>query len=456
MPHPFGQPRSRREALTALAAGSGALLWPWRALAAAGPVVEPEQFGPIADERGDAAPAINAAIADLVSAGGGTLRFRSGKTYLLGSTVAATARSGEAFNASIGLPAGARNLVIDLNGATLRQVSDAFSIGTAYRMFNDRQVADSAVALAGTARRGDTSVRLRGNARPMPGAVVMLVAGNTLVNGAYAPMAEMAVIARAAGDRVWFDRPLRKDYIPHGNWPHGLIDVTALSLRNLAIVGPGRIVNTRRRVGNVLQANGLTMENVTCEGRGGMNLRGRDIVVTDCSAAIQADWKAPVYRPYCLAFDTGTSDVAVRNFHAAGGDNMAFLHLHEGQANVAVSDLVIENGTRTDPRGESPAAISILGGSWNVSIARARVVNNPQGSAIEARRSGAAQTAQSDLSLTDLAVEGWFRDSPVRIVADTGRIDGLDLRRARTSRGKPLALIGGRPELQRIQGWAPG
>jgi hypothetical protein len=450
---------SRRRALGWLAAGGGAALWPSSLLSqSAATVVEPEAFGHFGDGQGDAAPAINAAIAALARGDGGTLRFRSGKTYLLDATVDATAQTAEAYRSSIAIPPAAKDITFDLNGAVLRQVSDAMTFGCSYRLFNDRKVADTAIPLAAPASRGDASVHLRSTAAVRPGMICMLVARNTLADKDYAPIAEMLVISRVEGNSVLFDRTLRKDYRPNGNWPFGLIDASAISAINIAIVGPGRVINDRRRASNLIQLLGARVQNVTFEGRGGLGLRGRDILVTDCSAAIQANWSPPVFRPFCLAFDTGSSDVRVHNFHATGGSNMTYLHLHEAQANVAVSGLSIRNGTLSDPHGEQQSAISILGGSWSVVIASTRVTNNPQGSAIEARRSGSAGTAQSELTLSNIAIDGQFRTTPVLVAAQDGsvRIDRLDLRGAHTIGGKPLMQIGGQPEMSEIQGWPRG
>lgn len=443
-------PSSRRRALGWLAAGGGAALWPSSGTAqTSSMVVEAESFGKFGDAQGDAAPAINAAMAALVRSGGGTLRFRSGKTYLCDAIAGASARTSEAYRSSIALPPGARNIVFDLNGAIIRQVSDAMTFGAGYRLFNDRKVADTAVPLAASAKRGDQSVRLRASGAFVPGQVCMLLAGNTVPN-AYSPIAEMLVVSRVAGDTVWFDRPLRKDYRPRGNTPFGLIDATPVSASNIALLGPGRVINERRRTGNFLQILGMRMDGVSCEGRGGMGLRGRDITVTNCSASIEANWSKPVFRPYCLAFDTGTSDVTVRNFRASGGSNMTYLHLHEGQANARISNFVIENGIHFDPQGENDAAISILGASWNVAIDGATVVNNPQGAAITARESPAAGAGDVGLALSNIVVQGVFRQTPVVILEKHPfHIDGLDLRRARGPRA-PVLRFEGNPLLSNV------
>jgi hypothetical protein len=147
--------------------------------------------------------------------------------------------------------------------------------------------------------------------------------------------------------------------------------------------------------------------------------------------------------------------VSVKNFTASGGSNMTFLHLHEGQANVSVSNLVIQNGTRFDPAGETPSAISILGSSWNVTIDRARIVNNPQGGAIAARQSPQAGAGNNGLILRDIVVDGQFRETPVVIVDDdTVRVEGLDLRNAYAREGRPRMRIRGNHQLSNVLGWS--
>ncbi len=408
------------------------------------PVMTPEMFGLIADGNGDATHAIDAAVEFLVGHGGGTLRFHPGKVYRLASDLSETKISNPAHAASIGLPAGASNLIFDLNGATLLQACDAYTFGAKYRLFNDAVMKRQIVRLAGRLpRRGDSSVLLSTNPGFRVGDVVVLVSRNVTPQ-AYAPVAEMLTIGSIAGKVVNFVEPVSKDHETDGRELAGLIRITEHHVRNCAIIGPGTIVNQQRRAGNILQVIGFEMRNIRCEGRGGFNIRGRHVVVEDCVSLIQADWSAPVYRPYALAFDTGTTDVTVRNFVADGGDNVTYLHLHEGLADVDIANVTVRNGTRYDNAGEPVAAISIRGTSWNVTIDGVTITNNPQGPGIEARKSVVVRGGNRDLIIRNVRMEGSFRQRAFVLVDDEpAQVSALDLSAVRRGRGIETFVIEG-------------
>jgi hypothetical protein len=454
----------RRRALAGIAAiGGTAGLMGGRLLAASGVpsrVVEPEDFAAIGDGRGDAAAAINAAIAELVQRGGGTLRLRSGKTYRLETTDPRTAATHPDYLSSIGLPPGAHDIVIDLNGAVLLQVADAHTIGSAFSFYNAPRLTPSVRPMRGTPQRGDSVVELAPGAQlPRVGSVVMLAAGNTTPE-AFAPVAEMQIVSGISGRVVHFDRPLAKSYRPFakawfGAVPYGLFDLTDRSARNIALIGPGRIVNTRRRAGNLMQVLGLSVRGVSCEGRGGLALRGRDVEVIDCSARIQADWRKPIFRPVCCALDTGTSHATIRNFEASGGTGVTFLHLHEALADVEVSGLTIMNGNTYDPAAEGNGAISILGSSWNVTIDGATIVNNPQGWGIRAVKSSIGAGGNRNLKLRNITLAGDFRLAPVLIDDDAEvLLDNIDISRARIvpprNAARKLEVKGARVKLGKV------
>jgi hypothetical protein len=454
---------TRRQTLASLAAASGAAALPADWLGAApvpSLVVEPEDFAQIADGRGDAAAAINSALGELARRGGGTLRFRRGKTYRLETSDPRTAATHPAYLASIGLPGGAHDIVIDLNGAVLLQVVDAYTIGSAFAIFNTPRLIGDVLPMRGTPQRGDGAVELApGLAVPRAGSVVMLAAGNT-TPGSFAPVAEMQVVSSVNGRTLHFDRPLAKSYHrfgrgPSGEAPFGLFDVTGRSLRNISLIGPGRIVNDKRRAGNLMQIVGLTVRNVTCEGRGGLAMRGRDLAMLDCSAEIRANWRQPIYRPICCGFDTGTSHARIRNFQADGGSGATYLHLHEALADIAVEGLSIVNGTTFDPAAEGNGAISILGSSWNVSIDGATIANNPQGWGIRAVQSSIGAGGNRALRLQNITLAGEFRLEPVLIDDDSDVLLGnIDVSRARvvpSRKGvRKLLLKGPRVKLGKV------
>lgn len=450
---------SRRDMLRQLAvpagfafAGGSALLRATPQASEAGTVVEAEDFGGPAPVSGDAAPALRAALADLAGRGGGTLRLRTGKTYRLESIDPATRQLPSALQASIGLPAGSANINIDLNGATLLQVAVAATIGPGYRRFNDPQLASSVSEIAGEPRRGDRSVRLRSGSAPAPGAVVMLVSGNTTPRRqTYLPVAEMLVVADASHGEVAFDRPLAKDHRRLAGMPTGLIDLSSDSVRNFAILGPGTVDNPHRHCGNLMQIMGLRIERVHCHARAGLLLRGRDIAMRDCTATVAADWSAPVIRPMCLALDTGTSNVTIERFRASGGSAMTYLHLHEGLADVSVTGLRIDNGSRHDPDGAIVAAVSIQGGSRNVTLSEVRIHANPQGPGLLARQFRPMGISNHGLTLRDVVLSGRFA-GPALVVQDDASavIENIDLRGARVPHGQKLLRIEGKHRMSGI------
>lgn len=364
------------------------------------------------------------------------------------------------------MPAGARGIVIDLNGATLMQDIDAYTIGAAYPLYNTPERRHLVLPMRGTPRRGDTAVELTpGTPPPRPGTLVMLAAGNT-VERYWSPVAEMQIVTEVNGAAVHFDRPLAKSYHPFGKaWfggamPYGLFDLTDLHARDIALVGPGRIVNDWRAAGYFPQVLGMRMAGVTCEGRAGMILRGRDLAVEDCLATIRADWNPRLYRPMNLAFDTGSSHVRVRNFTATAQEGMSFLHLHEALADVDIRGLRIVNTRTFDPRAEHPGAIDIRAGSWNVTIDGAHLTNNPQGAGITAIASELGAGGNRNLTLKNVVIDGDFLQYPV-IVKDTDTvvIEGFDVSRAtyRTPRhGKTkLNLLGPHIRASEVTGDGP-
>lgn len=427
---------SRRSAVALLAAAGGtAAVSPWlmsvaRSASASVAVLLAEQLGAVGDGRTDDAPALNRAIEVLAAQGGGILRLRQGATYVLGSIHPSSGQSSDSYRASICFPAGAHNITIDLNGATLLQAVDAYSLGVAYRMFNDRALRRQIIPIRGAPARGDSSFRVRRADAPRirKGGVYMLLSSNTVPPPvAYAPIAEIIVADRLEGTRIFTDRPLSKMHTTASEAPTGLLDLSGMHLRDLAIIGPGRIVNRFRRCGNLLQVMGLRLEGVTCEGRGGLTVRGRDLTITDCAAEIQANWAAPLFRPYCLALDTGTSHAAIRNFTATGGTNVTYLHLHEGLADVLVSGLRIDNGQTAMPGAENVGAISILSGSWNLTIEDAQITNNPEGPAIMARTTTLPVGGNRNLTLRRIKMAGTFRQGPVILIdGNPATLDGLD------------------------------
>lgn len=148
-------------------------------MAASIPVVTPEEFSSHADAD-DSAAMIQAAIDHVASIGGGTVRLARGKTYRLRAIAPGSALTSPDFRASLAIPPRAAGVTLDFNGATLEQMSDAFTFGSAYRLFNDRAMQATLIALSHTPRIGDTAIRLSDPARLPPGSCVMLVSGSVL------------------------------------------------------------------------------------------------------------------------------------------------------------------------------------------------------------------------------------------------------------------------------------
>lgn len=445
MSMPLVDSLSRRRALGWLAAGTGAAVCASPGLSQpVGPVVEPEDFGPIADGKGDAAPLINAAIAELVRRGGGTLRFRNGKTYPLIATVDATAVSSEAFRSSIAIPPGAENLTIDLNGATLIQQSQAFTFGSAYRLFNDKMMKHTRQPLDYTPRLGDRSIRVPNGSTYAPGARVVLVSGN--VNAAqktYVPIAEMFVVLSAHPGVIFIDRPVQKDHAVARAREIGLIDISRAYAQGLALVGPGRVVNRYRRAGVFLQVFGLHMDHLAFEGSGGFSIRGRDIVVTDCQVTII---RGPddSFRPYAIAFDTGSNDITVERF-TARGQPFCYIHLNEALSNVRLYDIELRNVWDPDPSWlKGTPAISIMGLSWNVTLENVLIVNNPQGGGIGAAESTVMGEGNHGLTLRNITLRGGFRNAALGIHdRNPASVNGLDLREVRLAPGQRALSLSG-------------
>lgn len=400
---------------------------------AANKLVSPEMFGAPNGNR-DSALAINAALDFLVAQGGGTLRFIENKTYELSTIADDTGLSSQNVRASIGFPPKATGVRIELNGCILKQACDAFSIGVRYRLFNDDVLSKNVERITGRPARGDRSVTTVTDSRLKAGSVVVLVSGNLSPN-AYTPNAEMLLVDQVDGNNVSFTEPLAKDYHDDLHSPFGIIDVSEHHIRDCSLHGPGRIINTQRRCGNITQSFGFDMRNVSAEGRGGFSIRGRHLSVSGCRALIEADWHKPVYRPYALAFDTGTCFVAVDDFTSDGGANVAYLHLHEGLSDVEIANCYFKNGTQHDDMAETVGVISLRSTSARVSIRNVTIINNPQGPAIDARRSALVNGGDVDLIIADLTIKGRFRQRPMSIVEnDPVELTGVDQSDARIVR----------------------
>lgn len=406
-------------------------------------VMTPEMFGSIADNSGDAVPVIASAIAFVAANRVTTLRFRNGRTYRLASWIRGTDASWDSYRASIALPAGLQGVTLDLNGATLFQACDAMTFGAAYRFFNDPVMRSHILPVEALPHRGEQRITLRAPATLRPGAMAMLISRNTTGND-YAPIAEMLQVKFISGRSIEFETPVRKDHEAAMDDPVGLLDISDHHIRDCRIVGPGCVVNHHRRAGTILQAFGFTMSHLEVVGRGGFNVRGRGLVINQCRAKIQADWSKPLYRPYAIALDTGTSEATIKGFQADGGTNVAFVHLHEALTDVVVRDLHIVNGTEAMLGAEYVGAISILSISQNVLIERARIVNNPEGPAIEARYFTGSERGNAGLVLRDIEIAGVFAGSALVVNdANVATLDGIDLTKARLSRGKKLLSLQG-------------
>jgi hypothetical protein len=408
-------------------------------------VMSPEMFANVGDNVGDSVPGIASALEFVAANGVRTLRLRNGHTYRLESWTPGSDISNEAGKASIALPPAMRGVTIDLNGATLLQACDATTFGAKYRMFNDRTMRNMALRLRDLPRVGARQVVLASQANLGPGSLVMLVSAST-VERVYAPIAEMLEISSVDGNTVSFETPVRKKHIATKAGPAALIDISDHHIRDCRLIGPGTVVNRYRRAGNVLQALGFDMDQIEAVGRGGFILRGRGIRVRGCSARIQANWSAPVYRPYAVGFDTGTSDASIAGFSGNGGDNVTFVHLHEALADITISGLTIVNGTTPARGGKYVGAISILSLSDNVRIEGVRIDNNPQGPAIEARSSQVLNGGNEGLHLRNIVVRGEFAGAAL-VVRDArpAALEAIDMRGARSGRGRPLLDLEGGP-----------
>jgi hypothetical protein len=407
--------------------------------------ISPEQFAKRGDGD-DAAPMIQAAIDHAAAAGGGIVRLTPGKTYILRAIAPGSDVTSPTYRASLAIPAGAANITIDLNGAVLKQEGDAFTFGTAYRLFNDKVMEQSRRPLASTPRAGDKSIAVADPAAFPTGSRVMLVSGNISRN-AYIPVAEMFKVVGQSGGAIELDRPVRKDHgLAHGN-AVGVINVTRHSASNIAIKGPGLIVNHLRRAGNLVQIFGFTMSQVSFEGMGGFLVSGHDLVVEDCLATIVTN-PASSLRPYAIAFDTGSSGIRVTNLKATG-DNFCYIHLHEGLSDVLLSGVQLHNTTRFVPDWISPAALSIMGLSWNIHVENIRIVNNPQGPGIVCRASNVMHGGNNALVLDGVVLEGVFRNRALIIEdQDVVTVRNLDMRNVTSpAQGAAVRLAGARHDV---------
>jgi hypothetical protein len=105
---------------------------------------------------------------------------------------------------------------------------------------------------------------------------------------------------------------------------------------------------------------------------------------------------------------------------------------------------VIRNGTRREPEWGGPAAISLLGLSWQVRMTGIRLHGNPQGAGLVARASGTMPYGNHDLVLEDISLSGEFRQHAV-IVDDPNvvQVAGLDVSQASVWNGRAALMFSG-------------
>jgi hypothetical protein len=435
----------RRRALAGIAAApfalAGAGVIGGRACAAVErPVLLPDDFRRADNATDDARP-IQAAIERAAALGGATIRLTPGKVYRLESIAAGSEVSSRNFRSSLALPPRAEGVTLDLNGATLLQVADAFTFGTRFRMFNDRVMERTRIAATAVPVVGADFVDLAAAGGLGPGSRVMLVAGN-ISRRAYIPIAEMFAVTAVEGNRIFLDRPIGKDHALAEGSLTGAIDITDHYAGGFALLGPGKIVNEHRRAGHLVQLDGCVLRDVEFEGCGGFSLRGRNLTVENHTVSI-AGSPGRGRRPYALAFDTGSSEIVVDGLAARGRD-FCYLHLHEGLRDVRLRNVVIRNGTRREQEWGGPAAISLLGLSWQVRMTGIRIHGNPQGAGLVARASGALPYGNHDLVLEDISLSGEFRQHAV-IVDDPNvvQVAGLDVSQASVWNGRAALMFSG-------------
>jgi hypothetical protein len=403
------------------------------------PVLRPEDFRR-AEQGSDDAPSIQSAIVEAVRAGG-IVRLASGKTYRLESLVGGSDISSRSYLASLAIPPGAANLTFDFNGATLLQAVDGFTFGSLYRKFNDRTMEQSRREIRAIPRIGDIAVRTTDASGISKGSRIMLVSGN-VSRHAYVPIAEMFSVIRVEGSDIVLDRPVTKDHSLAAGKQTGIIDISEHSARAIELLGPGKVINHFRRAGHFIQIDGFAMRGIDFEGTGGFSVRGRAIHVADCSAVIVPKPDGP-YRPYAIAFDTGSSEITLERFRAVGSPS-CFIHLHEGLSNVRLTDVAILNDWQAEPTGTASDALSIRGISWNIEVENLLIANNPQGGGVVARQSKVMKGGNSGLELRNVTLRGKFR-APALVLDDSNsvRVTGLNLADAAVPGGRSVISLRG-------------
>lgn len=186
--------------------------------------------------------------------------------------------------------------------------------------------------LSGRYRPGQTSITMTGSgetgsATPQTGDWILVKTGGGAQD---TPIAEFNYCTSVVGNVITLAWPLKHYYstFADGN-VYGVAVMNDLVTTDFTMRGL-RLHHSVVRGATLMGMIRSTITNCHFTGAGALQWRGRfsDIQMT---ADLTPNWAGP-YRPYAIAFDTGTSDVTAEVKAVSSGQ--AIVHLHEGLAGI--------------------------------------------------------------------------------------------------------------------------
>jgi len=227
--------------------------------------------------------------------------------------------------------------------------------------------------LSGRYRPGQTSITMTGSgetgsATPQTGDWILVKTGGTAQN---IPIAEFNYCTSVVGNAITLAWPVKHYYsdFADGN-VYGVAVMNDLVTKDFTMRGL-RLHHSVVRGATLMGMIRSNISNCHFTGAGALQWRGRfaDIQIT---ADLVPYWSGP-YRPYAIAFDTGTSDVTAEVKAVSSGQSI--VHLHEGLASIRLG-IDIQSGETDSASNEIWPVLSMNGALRDVKVT-GTITNSP-------------------------------------------------------------------------------
>jgi hypothetical protein len=174
-------------------------------------------------------------------------------------------------------------------------------------------------------------------------------------------------------------------------WPYGVARANALVTTHNVLVEGLHLVNMHHRCVDAQNHTHVIYRNCTIEGCSPVHSRGRFTRYENCDIIANQNTPTTGLFPYWLGMDTGDCDMAAIGcrFWVDGLYKGAFVHLHEGVANVLIERCLFCHIPPTEAdftSTQNTSVIDITPIGWNVVIRGNTFYNSPRQHVISAAR----------------------------------------------------------------------